>query len=114
MTVIDEYLSSVPEPQKSALQRVRKIAMEVVPDAEDTIGYGMPVLRYKDKYMIGFAPFKDHMSIFPGSDPLTHLETELKQFKRSKGTIQFTINNPIPEKLLREIVDNCKNRILNK
>lgn len=114
MTVIDEYLANVNEPQRVALEHVRSVIKKVAPDAVDTIGYGMPVLKYKGKYLIGFAPFKNHMSIFPGGNPAAITMAKLANFKTSKGTIQFTLNNPIPDSLLIEIVEECLNNISNR
>lgn len=113
MSVIDDYLKTVEPNQKIELERIRKIVMEVVPDATDTIGYGMPVFRYKDKYMIGMCNFKNHLSIFPGSEVGVVFKDEIKDFAKSKGTLQFTTEKQIPETLLRKIVSHCKTRIDN-
>lgn len=104
MSVIDEYLEKVSEPQKAALERVRKIVKEFVPDATEVISYGMPGFKYKGKYLFGFAPFKDHMSIFPAANPVEIMKEKLSNFKLSKGTVQFTIENPIPESIIQELV----------
>jgi hypothetical protein len=37
MTAFDEYLASVPEPQKSELERIRRLVRSTVPDAEETV-----------------------------------------------------------------------------
>lgn len=111
MSVIDDYLQTFGAPQREALERVRQIAKTVVPGAEDTIGYGMPVLKVHGKYLIGFCAFKDHLSVFPGSEPIAALQSELKDFKQSKGTIQFTLEHQIPEPLLKEIITQCLKNI---
>jgi uncharacterized protein YdhG (YjbR/CyaY superfamily) len=104
MSVIDDYLAKVDEPQKSALERVRAIVRQAAPDAEETISYAMPAFKYKGQPLVYFAPFKDHMSLFPTSAPTEILKDKLKDFKVSKGTVQFTVDNPLPEELIKEIV----------
>ena len=47
--------------------------------------FGMPCLKYNGKYLIYFDAFKNHMSVFP-------------------GTIHFTEENPIDEKIVIDIV----------
>jgi uncharacterized protein YdhG (YjbR/CyaY superfamily) len=111
MTVIDEYLNTLTEAQRSALQHIRDIAMQVVPQAVDTIGYGMPVLKYKNKYLIGFSAFKNHMSIFPGSEAIVVYKESLRDFKLARGTIQFTVEHQIPDALIDLIVAHRKNDI---
>jgi uncharacterized protein YdhG (YjbR/CyaY superfamily) len=104
MSVIDDYLSNVPEPHKSELERIRQIVKQVVPEAQETISYGMPAFKYKNKPLIYFAAFKNHMSIFPTSGPTEELKDKLKSYKTSKGTIQFTVDKPLPESLITDIL----------
>jgi uncharacterized protein YdhG (YjbR/CyaY superfamily) len=67
----------------------------------------MPGFKYKKKYLLTFAVFKDHMSIFPGSAPIEELKDKLGNYKLSRGTIQFTSESPLPDSLLEEIVLIC-------
>lgn len=111
MSVIDDYLNKVPQPQRDALEHVRTVSMKIVPDAEDTIGYGIPVLKYRRQYLLGFAQFKNHMSIFPGAAPIEALHEELSGYKISRGTVQFTLDNLIPDTTLEEIIKICLERV---
>ncbi len=104
MTKIDNYLAEVHPPQRKELERIRKIIKQSVPDTEETISYGMPTLKYKSKNLIHFAVFKDHMSIFPGSHAIEVVKPKLKDYKISKGTVQFTLDNPLKEALLKELI----------
>ncbi|MEP6710271.1 MAG: DUF1801 domain-containing protein [Candidatus Saccharibacteria bacterium] len=104
MSKIDEYLDQVVPAQKTELERIRKIVQQAVPEATEGISYGMPVFKYDGKYLIGFAAFKDHMSVFPGALPIEQLKKELDNYKLSKGTIQFTLDNPLPDALVRELL----------
>jgi uncharacterized protein YdhG (YjbR/CyaY superfamily) len=105
MSVIDDYLETVQQPQQDVLKHIRE-----VPGAEEVITYGMPGFKYNGKYLISFCAFKDHMSIFPGAEPFEPLAKRLKPFKRSKGTIQFTLDQPLPDDLLKDIVALCVTR----
>jgi hypothetical protein len=42
MATFDEYLASVPEPQKTELERIRQLVRRAVPDAEESVSYEMP------------------------------------------------------------------------
>jgi uncharacterized protein YdhG (YjbR/CyaY superfamily) len=111
MAVVDDYLAGVASPQKEALQHIQAIIGAEVPEAEQVITYGMPGFKYKKKYLIAFAAFKDHMSLFPGAAPLPELEAKLADYRTSKGTLQFTAEKPIPDDLVREVAYACKARI---
>ena len=107
MNVIDEYLQGLASSQRAALERVRAITLETVPSPEEVISYGMPVIKQDGKYILGFCAFKDHLSIFPGSEPIEALKDRLSDLKTSKGTVQFTLDHPIPDQLLKDIVTVC-------
>jgi uncharacterized protein YdhG (YjbR/CyaY superfamily) len=92
MSVIDEYLKTVKPSQRVELERIRNIVKELVPDAEETIAYGMPTFKYNNKVVIYFAAYKNHMSIFP-------------------RTIKFTEENPLPESVIRDFVQNQMKKI---
>jgi uncharacterized protein YdhG (YjbR/CyaY superfamily) len=114
MTVIDEYLEKVDIPERVALERIRRIIYAAVPAyTEEVITYGMPGFTYKKKYLIAFAPFKDHLSIFPGSHAIEVLSDKLADFTVAKGTVQFTLENELPESLIIEILNVRKNDIDN-
>lgn len=104
MNDVDKYLSALGIEEKTELQRIRKIVIDIAPDVEEMISYGMPIFKYHKKYLIGYSAFKNHMSIFPGSGPIDSLKSELKDYKVSKGTIQFTLDKPIPDKLIEQII----------
>jgi uncharacterized protein YdhG (YjbR/CyaY superfamily) len=104
MPVIDDYFANVPVPERAELERIRQVVRSLVPDAEEVISYGMPVMKYKGKYLVGFNAFKDHLSLFPTSEPIEKLKDRLKDYKLARGTIQFTLHKPLPEEVIREIV----------
>jgi uncharacterized protein YdhG (YjbR/CyaY superfamily) len=104
MTVIDEYLKTVSPAQRQVLKQVRTVIKQAAPDAEEAIGYGIPTFKYKGKNLIHFAAFKNHLSIFPTADPVLSSIDGLENFRTSKGTLQFTIDNPIPDSIIKQIV----------
>ncbi len=112
MNQIDTYLAKLDPPQAAQLERIRKIVKKTIPEAEEAISYGMPAFKYKTKYLIGYAAFKNHMSIFPASNPVVAMKKKLTKFKLSKGTIQFTLDNPIPEAIIKELVTIRREDIL--
>jgi uncharacterized protein YdhG (YjbR/CyaY superfamily) len=104
MSPIDNYLLGVDESQKLQFERIRKIIRRVAPDAEETIAYKIPTFKYKRKNLAHVGFFGDHMSLFPTSRPIEELRDKLKDFKISKGTIQFTMDKPIPDNIIKELL----------
>jgi len=100
---IDEYLDMLPEKEMMLLHQLRKAIKSAAPRAEELISYGMPAFKHFGM-LVYFAAFKDHCSFFPGSSQIVQQFDELKSFKTSKGTIQFTVDKPLPMALVKKIV----------
>lgn len=115
MSVIDDYLADhATSSQKVILEHIRSVVLGMVPDAVETIGYGIPTLKYKEKNLIHFAAFKNHMSLFPTAQPIAELKQKLSAFATAKGTIQFTEDNLVPDSLIKQIVELRLNEIEGK
>lgn len=99
---VDHYLQALEPEKRAALQNLRRIILDELPTVQEHISYGMPAYRLK-RPVAYFAAFKNHCSFFPAGVP-EGFEEELAPFKVSKGTIQFTPHNPIPEDLVRRLL----------
>ena len=103
---IDEYLDSAPEPQRSTLERVRRSLRSLLPEASEGISYGVPAFKIDGKAVAGYAFFKNHCSYFPHSGSvLERLADELGAYEWSKGTLRFSIDEPLPQALLARLVE---------
>jgi uncharacterized protein YdhG (YjbR/CyaY superfamily) len=98
------YLETLENHQRFELERIRKIVREVVPEAIEVISYGMPGYKYKNKYLVGFGAFKNHLSLFPTSKPVEVLKNRLNGFDISKGTIRFSVDNPLPKEIIVKLL----------
>ena len=102
---MDEYLTGLDEPTRLAFVRIRDVALEVVPGAEQGKSYGMAALRHRGKPLLGFLAAKQHLSVFPFSTEVVDaVRDRLPGFVLSKGTIRFTVDNPLPDDVTRDIV----------
>ena len=104
MEDVENYLQKLDEPERLALERIRQIISDIYPDAVQLISYGIPGFKYKGKYLAGYAAFKDHLSFFPASDPIAVFKDELKGYKTARGTVQFTLDQPIAAELIKRMV----------
>ena len=101
---VDEYLATVPEPARATLQKVRAAIQSVAPpETVEVISYGMPAFKYKGM-LAYYAAFAKHCSLFPTAYVIDKFNAELKGFRTSKGTIQFTPEKPLPISLIKKMV----------
>lgn len=99
---VDEYINSFSSPNREKLEQLRKLIKFLLPEAIETISYQIPAYKI-NKNVIFFAGFKKHVSIYPAPRGVNGFE-ELDQFKGGKGTVQFSLDIPLPENLISKIV----------
>ena len=102
---VDAYLAALPPAQRELLQHLRTVVARVVPDAEETISYGMPAFRRGGRFFVSYAGWKRHCSIYPLTDEfLAKHRAELDGYGRTKGSLHFTPERPLPDHLLEALV----------
>jgi uncharacterized protein YdhG (YjbR/CyaY superfamily) len=103
---IDQYLGTLDGHKRATLAQLRDTIVAVVPDAEQGISYGMPAFRLGGKTIAGFAAFKNHLSYLPHSGSvIPQLAKETEGYTKTKGTLHFPIDKPLPKKLVKKLLD---------
>ena len=102
---IDEYLAGVPDDKRVALQRLRAQIRAAVPDATESISYGLPTFKLDGRWFMAFGVAKDHCSFYAGAAPLVALAGELAGYRLWKGTINFTADRPLPAELVARLIE---------
>jgi uncharacterized protein YdhG (YjbR/CyaY superfamily) len=101
---VDEYMDGVPEAARSALIKIRTAIRAVMPqDATEIISYRIPAFKRK-RVLVWYAAFSDHCSLFPTAAVIEKFNKKLKGFSKSKGTIHFPLDKPLPIALIKKIV----------
>ena len=112
---VDRYLASLDEPKRSTLEALRRSILEVIPQAEQGISYGVPAFRVEGKVVAGFAAFKTHLSYLPHSGSVfPALGDELSRYKTSTGALQFPIDRPLAKALVRKLIAVRKRQALGR
>lgn len=105
MSVVTEYIHQFPEETKAILSNIRTIILEKIPHIEERISYGMPCFSLEGKPFIYFAGFKNHIGLYALPSAHAHFESKLSSYKKGKGSVQFSLKEPIPYELIKEIID---------
>lgn len=101
---IDGYIAGFPNDVQWILQRIRKTIKKAAPDAEETIKYGMPTFTLKGN-LVYFAAFKKHIGFYPPTAAKdARFKKELSVYKGPKGSLRFSLDEPIPFGLISRIV----------
>ncbi|GAA1962913.1 DUF1801 domain-containing protein [Microbacterium deminutum] len=112
MGTIDDYLADQDDDSRLAIGRVYEIAREVVPDAEQGKGYGMPALVYHGKPLISVMRAKEHIGVYPFSPgAISAVAPDLEGYDLAKGTIRFQPHKPLPDAAVRALVEHRREQI---
>ena len=112
--MFESQLKKFPKVQQKALLETLKSAEKLFPKAERTIAWGMPTLKIGEDNLCHVMGFKNHNSLFPSSGSIaSQLTKDLAKFTVSKGTIQFELDKPFPQALLKKILLARLNQINN-
>ena len=104
-TSVEDYLAALPEESRAALEKLRKTIKAAAPNATETIAYGMPAYRDHGRFLVSYAAYKDHCSLFPASQGVREaLGEELTPYFTGKGTIRFHADKPLPTALVKKLV----------
>lgn len=101
---IDEYIDRYPNDVQALLQKIRSAIKKAAPGAEEKISYLIPAFTLNGRYLIYFAAFKKHVSLYPAPRGAEKFKKELSAYKGGKGTVQFPLDKPIPFGLIGRIV----------
>jgi uncharacterized protein YdhG (YjbR/CyaY superfamily) len=103
---VDDYLRAIEEPKRGTLQALRRTILEIVPNAEEAISYGVPAFRLGRDTIAGFAAFKNHLSYLPFSGSvLSQLTDELAGYTTTKSALHFPVDQPLPRALVEKLID---------
>jgi uncharacterized protein YdhG (YjbR/CyaY superfamily) len=113
--LVDEYLKSVPEPQRSTLKKLRQTILKIEPTAKEVISYNMPAYKIDEGIICGFLSAKKHCSYFPFSGSvLKELVKETSKYDQSLGTLRFDTDKSLPESLVRKLIKVRKRQLIEK
>ena len=98
-----QYAKSFPKPVSVLLKQLYQIIREEVPEAIPVISYNMPAFKLEG-ILVYFAGYKNHIGFYPMASTIKNFSKEMAIFKSAKGSVQFPITQPLPEPLIRKMI----------
>ncbi|MGA3037624.1 MAG: DUF1801 domain-containing protein [Vulcanimicrobiaceae bacterium] len=104
-TSVADYIAAQPKTVQAVLRRMRTAIRKALPGAEETISYKIPAYKLHGKTVIHFAGWANHVALYPTGSAavVAAFKKELSAHEVSKGTIRFSLEEPLPIKLIERI-----------
>jgi uncharacterized protein YdhG (YjbR/CyaY superfamily) len=103
---VEAYFSAQPEPQRTTLLAMRATLERLLPDAAQTLSYGVPTFKVRGKGVAGLAGYAQHCAYLPMSGSVTAaLADRLAGWPVTKGSVRVPADQPLPDDLVTALVD---------
>jgi uncharacterized protein YdhG (YjbR/CyaY superfamily) len=113
-TTIDEYLAEFPPETRAVLEELRALIHALAPEATETISYAIPTFDLGGKHLVHFAGYEHHVGLYPAPSGMEAFKEDLKPYKTGKGSVQFPLAQPLPQELIRRIVEFRVGEVMRK
>jgi len=101
---VDEYLANLPQETKMVLENMRQAIKSAAPQAEEVISYQIPTYKYHGALVHFMAGKHDCSFITVNKSIIEKFKSEFKGYKIYGTTIHFSAQNPLPDELVKKIV----------
>ena len=105
-TSVDQYMAALPDERRAVMERLRETIRAASPDATETISYQMPTFKTHGRFLVSYAAYKAHYSLFPATEAVVEaLGEELRPYLSGRGTIRFPADAEIPTDIVTKVVE---------
>lgn len=102
---LEEYLSSVDQPQRDTLRTIFDTLRDAFPEAEVVIAWNQPMLKQDDHYLFGASAQKHHILVAPwDAAVLEAVRPRLTGYTLNKKTIRVPSDWDVDAELLIDLV----------
>jgi uncharacterized protein YdhG (YjbR/CyaY superfamily) len=84
---------------------MRTRILEIVPDAEEVVSYGMPAFKLDGTVVAGLLANKNHIGYYPFSGSILKLfPEELAKYKTTLSAIHVPVDKPLAKGLIKKLI----------
>ena len=101
---VDAYLESLSFTRKEALTKVRSVILETIPEAEESMRYGMPTYDAGGDFLAAIASQKQYISLYMNTGVVADHTSDLAHLNVGKSCIRFTKLEKLPLDAVRAML----------
>ena len=109
------YLDTVPETHRRALEKLYGQIKRFYPDVTEHIRWSQPLFKLDGETLCAFKAYKKHSSLGVWSETaLSRIADKLADYDTSQSTIRFPVDKPLPDRIVKAILDERAAEIRKK
>jgi uncharacterized protein YdhG (YjbR/CyaY superfamily) len=102
---VRKFYQTARSPHKETMIEMRKRILELVPQAEEVVSYGMPAFKVNGNIVAGLLENNKHVGYYPFSGSILHLfEKELAKYSHTKSAIHVPLDKPLSKSLISKLI----------
>lgn len=105
---VSAYFEAQPKKTKQKLLQLKEIILKLVPNAEELFNYNIPAYSLveggKREHQIMIAGYEKFVGFYPHPTTMERFDSELQDFNRGKGSVQFPLDKPLPKDLIERMI----------
>ncbi|MGH2540075.1 MAG: iron chaperone [Actinomycetota bacterium] len=103
---VDAFLAALPDDQRKALGDLRTVIRAAAPTATEGLGYGVPAFKLNGRPFVSYGAGKAHCAFYVQSPGVMEAHAaDLEGYELGKGSIRFQPEAPLPDALVRTLVE---------
>jgi len=103
-TDVNSYLEKLPPDRRAVLESLRQMILQIAPEAQQTMQYGMPVFEYPGG-SIALAAQKNYFSLYMDVNIVERHRAELGSLSVGKSCIRFKRLDQLPLDTIRKMME---------
>jgi uncharacterized protein YdhG (YjbR/CyaY superfamily) len=108
---VDAYINQFDGEVKSRLLQLRKIIKDEVPEAVESISYGLVGYKLDGKPLVYFGGYEHHVGFYATPNGHQAFAEEFSKYKQGKGSVQFPLDQPLPVELIKRVIEYRKQHV---
>lgn len=100
---VAEYINAAPQPARKKLREMRACIRAAAPGAQEALKWGMPSFSHR-RILVIYGAFQRHLGFYPTTSVVRAFARQLSKYNFAKGSIQFSLDQPLPLPLVRRMV----------
>jgi len=102
---LSAYLNELDAPVAAVFRAIVERAEVLAPGVEQGRSYGMPGLIYRGRPLLSVRQTREHLGYYPFSAAVVEsVAAELTGFSLSKGTVRFSLEQPLPPGVIDRMI----------